>query len=64
MSDDRLVTESQPASDLDRELLHLSLRQLHEKGRQFDHLREQHRRLRAEYRELREATLRDDRRAA
>ena len=47
-----------------RELLHLTLGQLHEQGRRHERLREQHRRLRDECRDLRAAIPRDDWRAA
>ena len=47
-----------------RQLLHLALEQLHERGRQLDRLREQHRRLRDGSRALRETILRDERRVA
>ena len=44
-----------------RELLHITLAQLHEKGRQHERLREQHRHLRDECRVLRETILCDER---
>ena len=44
-----------------RQLLHLTLAQLHEQVRKFDRHLEQHRRLRAEYRALRESIIRNDR---
>jgi hypothetical protein len=47
-----------------RNLYHLALEQLHQRGRHLDRLREQHGQLRGEYRRLRASILRGDRRAA
>ena len=44
-----------------RELLHITLAELHETVRKFDRHLDQHRDLRAEYRQLRESTLPNDR---
>ena len=47
-----------------RQLLHITLGQLHDKIKEYDRHLDQHRRLLAEYRRLRETILCDDRRAA
>ena len=44
-----------------RQLLHLTLGQLHDKIQEYDRQLDLHRRLVAEYRALREAVLRDNR---
>ena len=47
-----------------RQLLHITLGQSHEQGRQLDRLREQHRRLRDEYRSLRKTIPHNNQKAA